>query len=62
MRIQSLSQEDPLGDGMATYCHFLAWRIPWTERPGGLQSMGSDMTERLNQCQASYLPSLASWS
>ena len=36
----SLGQEDPLED-MATYCSFLAWRIPWTERPGGLQSTGS---------------------
>ena len=38
--IQSLSQEDPLEKGMATYSSVLAWRIPWTEEPGRLQSMG----------------------
>ena len=37
----SLSQEDPLEKGMATHSSILAWRIPWTEEPGGLQSMGS---------------------
>ena len=35
-----LSQEDPLEVGMATQSSILAWRIPWTEKPGGLQSMG----------------------
>ena len=52
--VQSLGQEDPLEKGMATHSSILAWRIPWTEEPGGLQSMGlqrvtteqeSDMTE-----------------
>ena len=38
---QSLGQEDPLEKGMATYSSMLAWRIPWTEEPGGLQSTGS---------------------
>ena len=38
---QSLGQEDPLGKGMATHSSILAWRILWTEEPGGLQSMGS---------------------
>ena len=38
--VQSLSQEDPLTKGMATHSSILAWRIPWTEEPGGLQSMG----------------------
>ena len=49
-RDQSLTREDPLETGMATHSSFLAWRIPWTEEPGGLQSMGhkeSDTTERL---------------
>ena len=41
MRVQSLVQEDPLEDGMATHSSILAWRIPWTEEPGGLQYMGS---------------------
>ena len=40
-QVQSLGQEDPLEKGMATYSSMLAWRIPWTEEPGGLQSMGS---------------------
>ena len=39
-RVQSLGQEDPLEKGMATLSSILAWRIPWTEEPGGLQSMG----------------------
>ena len=39
--VQSLGQEDPLGKGMATHSSILAWRILWTEEPGGLQSMGS---------------------
>ena len=41
MGIQSLSQEDPLEKEMATHSSILAWKIPWTEEPGGLQSMGS---------------------
>ena len=40
MRVQSLGQEDPLKKEMATHSSILAWRIPWTEEPGGLQSMG----------------------
>ena len=39
--IQSLSQEDTLEKGMANHSNILAWRIPWTEEPGGLQTMGS---------------------
>ena len=39
--VQSLGGEDPLEEGMATHSSILAWRIPWTEEPGGLQSMGS---------------------
>ena len=38
--VRSLGQEDPLEKGMATHSSFLAWKIPWTEGPGGLQSMG----------------------
>ena len=40
-RVRSLGQEDPLRKGMATHSSILAWRIPWTEEPGGLLSMGS---------------------
>ena len=39
--VQSLGREDPLEEGMATCSSILAWRIPWTEEPGGLQYMGS---------------------
>ena len=39
--VQSLGREDPLEKGMATHFSVLAWRIPWTEETGGLQSMGS---------------------
>ena len=38
--IRSLGWEDPLEKGMATHSSILAWRIPWTEQPGGAQSMG----------------------
>ena len=40
-RVQSLGQEDPLEKEMVIHSSILAWRIPWTEEPGGLQSMGS---------------------
>ena len=40
-RVQSLGREDPLKKGMAIHSSILPWRIPWTEEPGGLQSMGS---------------------
>ena len=39
--VQSLGQEDPLEKGIATHSSILAWEIPWTEEPGGLQSIGS---------------------
>ena len=39
--VQSLGWEDTLKEGVATYSSVLSWRIPWTEKPGGLQSMGS---------------------
>ena len=38
--VRSLGWEDPLGKGMATHSNILAWRIPWTEEPGGVQSVG----------------------
>ena len=40
-RVPSLGREDPPEEGMVTHCSILAWRIPWTEEPGGPQSMGS---------------------
>ena len=39
-QVQSLGKEDPLEEGMATHSSILAWRIPWREEPGGLQSVG----------------------
>ena len=48
--VRSLGWEDLLEKGMATHSSILAWRIPWTEEPWGLQAMGrkeSDMTEQL---------------
>ena len=47
--VQSLGREDPLEKGRATHSSILAWRIPWAEKPGGLQSMGS---EELDTTQA----------
>ena len=40
LRVRSLGWEDPLEEEMATHSSILAWRIPWTEKPGGLQSVG----------------------
>ena len=49
MWVQSMGQEDPLKEEMATHFGILLWKIPWTEEPGGLSSRGSqrDMIERL---------------
>ena len=46
-QVQSLGGEDPLEKGTATHFSILAWRIPWTEEPGGLQSMGSQRVDIL---------------
>ena len=45
-RVRSLGQEDPLEEEMATHCSLLAWRFPWTEEPGGLQSIESQRVRR----------------
>ena len=45
MQVQSLGWEDPLEKELATHSSILAWRIPWTEETGGLQSMGSQRVE-----------------
>ena len=44
-QVWSLDWEDPLQKGMATHSSILAWEIPWTEEPGGLQSMGSQKSQ-----------------
>ena len=51
MQFWSLGPDDPLEEEMATYSSILAWEIPWTEKPGGLQSMGlqRDMAEHLSR-------------
>ena len=41
MQVQSVGRDDPLEKELATHSGILAWRIPWTQEPGGLQSMGS---------------------
>ena len=66
MRVRSLSQEDPLEKKMATHSSVLAWRIPWTEEPGGLQSLGSqelDTTELNHHHLGGFLmlPDLGVW-
>ena len=48
IRVQSLGQEDPLEKEMATHSSTLAWRMPWTEEPGKLQSMGLQSRTRLS--------------
>ena len=47
-QVLSLDREDPLEEGMATYSSILAWRIPWREEPGGLQSMRSQRVRLSN--------------
>ena len=44
-QVKSLGQEDPLENRMATHSNILAWKIPWTEDPGGLQFMGSQKSQ-----------------
>ena len=56
-RVRSLGGEDPLEKGMAIHSSVLAWRISWTEEPGGLQSMGfkeSHMTEATEHARAAF--------
>ena len=53
--VRSLGWEDPLEEGMATHYSILAWRIPWTEEPGGLQSIAS---QRSNMTEATEYESM----
>ena len=58
-QVQSLGQEDPLERGMATHSSILAWRIPWTEEPGGLRPWGHkelDMTGRQTNTHLPHSP------
>ena len=54
MRFQALGWEDPLKEEMATYSSILAWRIPWTEEPGGLLSMRSQIVRHTWPCTHTY--------
>ena len=54
--ILSLGWEDPLEKKMATHSRILAWEIPWTEEPGGLQSMGSKRVGRDLACKPTNNP------
>ena len=62
-RVQSLGWEDPLGKEIAIHYSILAWRMPWTEEPGGLQSMGgdkeSDTTELLTLSLSGVMNSIS---
>ena len=65
-QILSLGQEDPLEKGIATHSSILAWRSPWTEEPGGLQSMGSqsvgqDWVTSISQFLSTWTDSLWAW-
>ena len=53
-RVRSLGLEDPLEEGMATHSSILAWKIPWSEEPGGLRSMGSHRVDFLQETGPSY--------
>ena len=54
MWVQSLDGEDPLEEGLATHSSILVWRIPWTEEPGRLQSIGSQSLTQLKQLSMQY--------
>ena len=56
--VRSLGQEDPLEKEMATHSSILAWRIPWMEEPGGLQSMGSQRVGRTRLSNFTFFLSL----
>ena len=54
MWVQSLDGEDPLEEGLATHSSILAWRFPWTEEPGRLQSIGWQSLTQLKQLSMKY--------
>ena len=59
--VPSLGREDPLEEGVATYSSILAWRIPWTEELGGLQSMGSRRVGHTEQLSTSSVRRLKTY-
>ena len=62
MRVRSLGQEDPLEEGTATHSSTLAWRIPWAEEPGGLQSMKSQSWTQLKRLNTKTQDAMESMS
>ena len=62
IRVQSLGREDPLEKGMTTHSRIPAWRIPWTEEPGGLQSTGSQQLDTSEQLTLSLFTLTMCWS
>ena len=58
-QVRSLSQEDSLQEDIATHSSILAWRIPWTEETGGLQSMGSQSRTQLKWLSKHAYPTVA---
>ena len=61
MWVQSLGLEDPLEEGMAAHSRVLAWRIPWTEEPGGLWSTGSQRVRHHGCTYRSYHKGSSLW-
>ena len=53
--VRSLGWEDPLEKDMATHSSILAWRIPWTEEPGGLQSMGCEELDTIREVEINHI-------
>ena len=59
--VRSLGREDPLEEGTAAHTSILAWRTPWTEEPGRLQSMGLQSLTRLKVSETRELSGLLVW-
>ena len=55
-QVRSLGQEDPLEEEMATHSSILAWRIPWTEKPGRLRSMGLQRVRHDGAIKHTHMP------
>ena len=53
--VRSLGWEDPLEKDMATHSSILAWRIPWTEEPGGLQSLGCEELDTIREVEINHI-------
>ena len=61
MQVRSLGQEDPFEKAMTTYSSILVWEIPWTQRPGGLQSIGLQSQTWLSDKQQHWISHVLSW-